>query len=169
LLLIRDMGDVFEYDTTVTIGDADPMQSMYFAHFFRIQGVTRELWVRSAVERSEQLLAEGLMLITRRASCDYHLHFRLFDPVVCRMQIANLRRASSDLVFRFCHGVTGAVHAEGRQTVVFADKSGRLIRMPGEFREAALRYSENEARPTPLPDEDAAIAAAMPEASLLGK
>jgi acyl-CoA thioesterase FadM len=163
------MGDVFEYDTTVTIGDADPMQSMYFAHFFRIQGVTRELWVRSAVERSEQLLAEGLMLITRRASCDYHLHFRLFDPVVCRMQIANLRRASSDLVFRFCHGVTGAVHAEGRQTVVFADKSGRLIRMPGEFREAALRYSENEARPTPLPDEDAAIAAAMPEASLLGK
>lgn len=158
------MNDVFEYGTTVTIGDADPMQSMYFAHFFRIQGITRELWVRSAVARSEQLLAEGLLLITRRASCDFHLHFRLFDPVVCRMQIAHLRRASSDLVFRFCHGETGAVHAEGRQTVVFADKTGRPIRMPDEFRDAALRYRES---PVKLPADDAAILAAMPAASLL--
>ena len=166
MLLIREMSDVFEYGTTVTIGDADPMQSMYFAHFFRIQGVTRELWVRSAVARSEQLLADGLMLITRSASCDYHLHFRLFDPVVCRMQIANLRRASSDLVFRFCHGVTGALHAEGRQTVVFADNTGRLIRMPEEFRDAALRYSENPVR---LPAQDDAIAVAAPAASMLAK
>lgn len=162
--LIRVMNQVFEYGTTVTIGDADPMQSMYFANFFRIQGTTRELWVRQAVERSEQLLAAGLMLITRHASCDYHVHFRLFDPVVCRMQIANLRRASSDLVFRFHHGVTGALHAEGRQTVVFADKTGRLSRMPPEFRNAALRYNEGSAA---LPEEHAAIAAAMPRATLL--
>ena len=37
------------------------------------------------------------------------------------MQISNLRRASSDLVFRFHNGTTGVLHAQGRQTVAFAD------------------------------------------------
>jgi acyl-CoA thioesterase FadM len=136
------MNQTFDYTTTVTIGDVDSMESMYFAHFFRLQGITRELWVRQAVANSDRLLRDGLLLITRSATCNYHLHFRLFDPVVCRMQIRNVRNASSDLVFRFVHGTTGALHAEGSQTIAFADRSGRLCRIPPQFREAGLRYHE---------------------------
>ncbi len=73
---------------------------------------------------------QGLLLITPGIPATFIFIFAFAIRWWCRMQIANFRRASSDLVFRFCHGETGAVHAEGRQTVVFADKIGPPIRMP---------------------------------------
>lgn len=139
------MGLSFHYTTTATIGDTDVMQAVYFAHFFKIQGTVRELWVRHVVRNSERHLREGLLLLTRHASCDYHRHFRLFDPINCRMQIRNLRKASAELVFRFYHETTGVLHAQGLQVVAFADSGGRLCRMPDEFREAAQLYAEDPA------------------------
>ncbi len=138
------MSLVFEHRTVVTLGDTDHTQAVYFTRFFEWQGATRELWVLQAVAQSEQHLREGLVLITRSASCDYHQKLKLFDPVICRMQIRNLRQASSDLVFRFFHAVTGELHAEGLQRVAFADPTGRLRRMPDDFRNAALAYAEPE-------------------------
>jgi acyl-CoA thioesterase FadM len=141
------MSLVFEHHTTVTLGDTDHTQAVYFTRFFEWQGVVRELWVLQAVAHSERHLREGLVLITRSASCDYHRKLTLFDPVVCRMQIRNLRQASSDLVFRFHHAVTGELHAEGLQRVAFAGADGRLRRMPDDFRRAALAYAEPEREP----------------------
>jgi len=137
----------FEHHTTITLGDTDHTQAVYFTHLFSLQGIVRELWVLHAVSNSERHLREGLVLVTRRASCEYHRKLRLFDPVVCRMQIRNLRQASADLVFRFHHGATGELHAEGLQRVAFADTDGRLRRMPEDFRQAALAYAEPERKP----------------------
>ncbi len=138
------MSLTFEHHLTVTLGDTDHTQAVYFTRFFEWQGVVRELWVLRAVAHSERHLLEGLVLLTRSASCDYHRKLKLFDPVVCRMQIRNLRQASSDLVFRFHHAITGELHAEGLQRVAFAGGDGRLRRMPEDFRSAALVYSEPE-------------------------
>jgi acyl-CoA thioesterase FadM len=145
----------FDYATTITIGDTDLMQAVYFAHFFKLQGVVRELWVLNAVDNSRQLLRDGVVLITRSAASDYHRNLHLFDPVVCRMQIRSLKAASAELVFRFHHGLTGELHAEGLQRVAFMDRSGRVRRMPEEFRTAALRYLE-----VPEPTTEQAIAEA---------
>jgi len=136
------MSASFEHHTTITLGDTDHTQSVYFTRFFELQGVVRELWVLRAVPNAEQHLRGGLVLITRSASCDYHRKLQLFDPVICRMQIRNLRRASSDLVFRFVHGTTGRLHAEGMQRVAFCTPDGRPRRMPDDFYQAALLYSE---------------------------
>lgn len=138
------MSLIFEHQTTVTLGDTDHTRAVYFTRFFEWQGVVRELWVMQAVAHSARHLHEGLVLITRSASCDYHRKLKLFDPVVCRMQIRNLRLASSDLVFRFHHAATGELHAEGLQRVAFAGPDGRLRRMPEDFRHAALAYAEPE-------------------------
>jgi acyl-CoA thioesterase FadM len=132
----------FDYETTITIGDTDLMQAVYFAHFFKLQGIVRELWVLNAVENSRRHLSEGLVLITRSASCEYYRNLHLFDRVLCKMHIRNLRQASSELVFRFHHAVTGELHAEGLQRVAFMDRQGRLRRMPEDFRVCALKYSE---------------------------
>jgi acyl-CoA thioesterase FadM len=148
----RPMSLTFEHHTTITLGDTDHTQAVYFAHFFQLQGVVRELWVLRAVANSERHLREGLVLITRSASCDYHRKLKLFDPVVCRMWIRNLRQASADLVFHFYHADTGALHVEGWQRVAFADAEGRLRRMPDDFRRAALAYL------APEPDAPAALA-----------
>jgi acyl-CoA thioesterase FadM len=136
------MYESFDYETTITIGDTDLMQAVYFAHFFKLQGVVRELWVLNAVANSKRHLAEGLVLITKSASCEYFRNLHLFDRVVCKMQIRNLRQASSELVFRFYHGTTGELHAEGVQKVAFMDRDGRVRRMPDDFRISALRYQE---------------------------
>ncbi len=157
------MNQSFDYATTITIGDTDLMQAVYFAHFFKLQGIVRELWVLNAVENSRQLLRDGLVLITRSASCDYHRNLHLFDPVVCRMQIRNLKRASAELVFRFQHGLTGELHAEGRQRVAFMDRAGRVCRMPDEFRASALRYLEASADATDQAIAEACLAGASLE------
>lgn len=144
------MSQTFEHHTTITLGETDHSQGVYFTHFFKLQGIVRELWVLHAVAHSERHLRDGLGLVTRSAACDYHRRLKLFDPVVCRMHIRNLRLASSDLVFRFYHGTTGELHAEGWQRVAFARSDGRLCRMPEDFRRAALAYSEPEAAPAAL-------------------
>lgn len=140
------MSQTFEHHTTITLGDTDHTQAVYFVRFFELQGIVRELWVLRAVANSERHLQEGLVLVTRSASCEYHRKLKLFDPVVCRMQIRNLRQASSDLVFRFFHGVTGELHAEGVQRVAFCGADGRLRRMPEDFHHAALRFAERRPR-----------------------
>ena len=141
------MSLTFEHHVTITLGDTDHTQAVYFTHFFKLQGIVRELWVLNAVANSERHLRDGLLLLTRSASCEYHRQLKLFDPVVCRMQIRKLRQASSDLVFRFHHGVTGELHAEGLQRVAFVGSAGRLRRMPDDFRRAALAYSEPDREP----------------------
>jgi acyl-CoA thioesterase FadM len=138
------MSESFDYETTITIGDTDLMKAVYFAHFFKLQGIVRELWVLNEVPNSRRHLADGLVLITKSASCEYYRNLHLFDRVVCKMQIRNLRAASSELVFRFHHAVTGELHAEGLQKVAFMRSDGRLCRMPDDFRTTALRYSEAE-------------------------
>jgi acyl-CoA thioesterase FadM len=118
------------------------MKAVYFAHFFKLQGIVRELWVLNAVPDSRRHLADGLVLITKSASCEYFRNLHLFDRVVCKMQIRHLRAASSELVLRFYHAVTGELHAEGLQKVAFMRFDGRLCRMPEDFRIAAERYAE---------------------------
>ncbi len=44
------MGKTYEYRTTVTIGDTNLLQNMYFTNVFKLQGIFRELWVRDCVE-----------------------------------------------------------------------------------------------------------------------
>lgn len=142
----------FEHHTTITLGDTDHTQAVYFTHFFKLQGIVRELWVLQAVSHAERHLREGLVLLTRSASCDYHRRLKLFDPLLCRMQIRNLGQASAELVFRFYHATTGELHAEGVQRVAFAGADGRICRMPEDFRRAALAYLAPET-------EEAAVAA----------
>ena len=44
------MGKIYEYRTTVTIGDTNLLQHMYFVQFFTLQGITRDLWVKECVQ-----------------------------------------------------------------------------------------------------------------------
>ena len=65
----------FEYRTTVTIGDTNLFQNMYFANYFKVQGRVRELWVHECVPNAVKHLSEGLILITKSAHCDYKKDF----------------------------------------------------------------------------------------------
>ena len=61
------MAKVYEYRTTVTIGDTNLLQNMYFHNFFKLQGIARELWVKDCVKDGISDLHKGMVLITREA------------------------------------------------------------------------------------------------------
>jgi len=138
------MGKIYEYRTTVTIGDTNLLQHMYFVHFFTLQGITRDLWVKECVPGGLDAIRDGLVLITKNAMCEYKKDFFLYDRVLVQMQIRNIRGASVELVFRFLKEDTMELHAEGTNEIVFANSSHRVCRIPPNFRNAGLEYSADE-------------------------
>lgn len=138
------MGKIYEYRTTVTIGDTNLLQHMYFVHFFTLQGITRDLWVKEIVQDGLESIKNGLVLITKNAQCEYKKDFHLYDKVLVRMQIRNLRGASTELVFKFYNEATMELHAEGTNEIVFANSRHRICRIPENFRNAGMEYSEDE-------------------------
>jgi len=138
------MGKIYEYRTTVTIGDTNLLQHMYFVHFFTLQGITRDLWVKECVPGGLDAIRDGLVLITKNAMCEYKKDFFLYDRVLVQMQTRNIRGASVELVFRFLKEDTMELHAEGTNEIVFANSSHRICRIPPNFRNAGLEYSADE-------------------------
>jgi len=138
------MGKIYEYRTTVTIGDTNLLQHMYFVRFFTLQGVTRDLWVKECVPGGLESIRDGLVLITKNAQCEYKKDFFLYDKVLVRMQIRNMRGASVELAFQFYNEETMALHAEGSNEIVFANSSHRVCRIPENFRAAGKEYSADE-------------------------
>jgi acyl-CoA thioesterase FadM len=138
------MGKIYEYRMTVTIGDTNLLQHMYFAQFFTLQGITRDLWLKEAVQGGVDSIKNGLALITKNAQCEYKKDFYLYDKVLVRMQIRNMRGASVELVFQFYNEETMELHAEGTNEIVFANSSHRICRIPENFRNAGKEYSAEE-------------------------
>ena len=129
------------YKTTVTIGDTNIFQNMYFVNFFKIQGEVRELWVRDCVEGYRESLQGNLILVTYRASFQFLRDFFLFDNLVVKMQFTLIRRASTDILFHFYKDSCSNIYAEGRQTIVFLDRSQNFIKIPENFKKAIIKYS----------------------------
>ena len=138
------MGKIYEYRMTVTIGDTNLLQHMYFAQFFTLQGITRDLWLKDAVQGGVDSIKNGLALITKNAQCEYKKDFYLYDKVLVCMQIRNMRGASVELVFKFYNEDTMELHAEGTNEIVFANSSRRICRIPENFRNAGKEYSADE-------------------------
>ena len=133
----------FEYLSRVTIGDTNLLGNMYFTNHFKIQGVTRELWMQECVENAAKHLSDGLLLITKSAHCDYIKDFYLDDTVACQMTVGKIRKASFMLEFEFLNAKTLELHAKGYQEIVFADANHTICKMPNEFRLAASKYQRN--------------------------
>lgn len=131
------MGPTYDYRQTVTIGGTNAMRNVYFSEYFQIQGVVRELWIKECVPNGPRHLANGLILSTKSAHCEYRAPFYLFDSILCRMHIEDLQRVSAKLVFEFYNEHTMALHAFGWQLVVFKDANRKTCRAPDDFVQAA--------------------------------
>jgi acyl-CoA thioesterase FadM len=114
---------------------------MYFANHFKLAGIARELWVRDHVLGALDAMRHGLVLITREARCLYHKDFFLYDPIRLELWFENSRNASVDIHFAFYHDGTNELHAEGRQTIVFAGPDHKVCRMPDIFRSVITLFS----------------------------
>lgn len=134
------MNKVFEYKTTVTIGDTNVLQNMYFLNFFKLQGIVRELWVKNSVENGLVDLANGMILITKDARCNFKKDLFLYDDVTVKFYFTKIKKTNMRLNFQFFNSQTDELHAEGNQTVVFADKQHKIITIPDNWKDAINQY-----------------------------
>lgn len=140
------MEHVFEYRSTVTVGDTNVLGNMYFANYFKLQGAAREMWFHERIDPGFSCFADGLIVVTSSADCDYFKDFYLTNRILIQLQVESIGKASVELLFSFFSEDTLELHAVGRQKLVFADQSHRICRIPAPFKAEAEKYlvgSEN--------------------------
>jgi len=147
-MAINSEKNTYDYRHRVTLRETNAFGNVYFSVYFEVQGATRELWVRDCVLKNDSRLDGSLVLSTKSAHCDYKAPFYLFDTILCRMHIEELRRVSAKLVFEYYCEETMQLHARGWQVVVFKDSNRKTCRAPTEFMDAALsvlrKYDDGE-------------------------
>ena len=135
------MSKVFEYKTTVTIGDTHALQNMYFLNFFKLQGIVRELWVKKHVKNGLKDLANGMVLITKDSRCNFIKDFFLFEDIVVKMNFTKIGKTYVRANFEYYHSKTKELHARGSQTIVTADHQHKAIKLPDNWKAAVEQYS----------------------------
>ncbi len=134
------MNKIYEYKTTVTIGDTNALQNMYFLNFFKLQGIVRELWVKKHVKNGFQDMANGMMLITKDARCNFMKDFYLFDDIIVKLNFTKIVKTNTRLNFEYFNAKTKELHARGSQTIVFADHQHNVIKIPDNWEQAIKQY-----------------------------
>jgi acyl-CoA thioesterase FadM len=138
------VNEVYTHHSVVTIGDTNLLQNMYFANYFKLAGTARELWLRQHVPEVQAFLSQGLVLITKNASCEFFHDFYLFDSVRLELWFEALKRSSIEVHFAFFHNETGKLHALGVQTIVIADATHKPCSIPQGFVDASLAFIKQE-------------------------
>jgi len=138
------MGNFFDFEKVVTIGDTNAMQNLYFSEYFKIQGTVRELWVKDHVPNYQKYFKEGLLLSTKYAHCDYIKPFFLYDILICRMYIIKIGLVRAKIGFDFINKATNELSATGYQLIVFKDHNRKTCAMPDGFKEALLPFVREE-------------------------
>jgi acyl-CoA thioesterase FadM len=130
------MKKIFEYKTTVTIGDTNALQNMYYLNFFKLQGIVREIFVKKHVKNSLKDMQNGLILITKDARCNFHKDFYLFDDITVKLNYSKVGKTNTRLNFEYYNTKTKELHANGSQTIVFANHQHKVVKIPDNWREA---------------------------------
>jgi YbgC/YbaW family acyl-CoA thioester hydrolase len=130
---------IFAFHKIVYIGDTNIEGNVYFAKYFEWQGHTREEFWRkySPID----FLKEKILLITREAVVNYVSPAFLYDEVLIFIKTANIKNVSLDLHFLYVNKNNAKTLAFGKQKIVFADLSGKLVKIPDIIKIGAMMFS----------------------------
>lgn len=131
----------FTFLKRVYLSDTNAQGNVYFARFFEWQGEAREEFFRVAVPIHDAFFASGYRLITVEASLEYKGEAALYDEVEIEVKVHWLRRASSELGFRYINTKTGECLAVGKQVIACA-KEGKIVTAPQLVKDLLLPYVE---------------------------
>ncbi len=137
---MRETGmSCYEFHHVVTIGDTNLLGGVYYTRVLEWMGQARERWLIACVAGIDQLLRDGLILITREVSCRFDKELHLGDPVVVRLGIPELGHCELRCIMTVTHAISGERHAIGSQRIVCAGADHRFRRWPPTLAEAAAR------------------------------
>ena len=141
------MTRAFEYEHVVTFDETNVVGNVYFVNHLRWQGHCRELFLEERAPGVLADLADGLVLVTTRCSCEYFSELSAFDRVVVRMRLAELRQNLVTMRFdyaRRAHAGEEPVARGEQQVACFRRREGGLepVPVPDELRRALRPYEE---------------------------
>jgi acyl-CoA thioesterase FadM len=134
------VGKFYEYIKIVTIADTNLYKHMDFKNYFELQGIVRGLWIKDAVVNGSESILDSVFLITRSAHCDFIKDFYLFDEILIRMQMRNIKHVSAEIVFFYHNNNTMELHAKGYQKIVFTDKNRKICKIPENFKKSGIEF-----------------------------
>lgn len=130
----------FEQRFVVTFQDTNVAGNVYFATYFRWQGVCRELFLASLYPEAREHLRMGSGFATKCAHMDFAHEAFLFETIVVRMREHKLSRIQIEFHFEFIKEQGLTVAARGSQSVVWTTSDHSPGRMPQELYEVTARY-----------------------------
>lgn len=142
-------GKEFIHKHIVYLNETNAMGGVvYFANFVKWQGMVREDFFMNAFPTWEDVIklvmAGSVNMITVEEHSKFLRHAFFGDTVVIKVQTANLKKCSFDLVFKMYRiGEDGLIY-EGWQRLAFDDYKGNFISIPEPFRLTILEYQVPE-------------------------
>ena len=143
-------GKEFVYKHTVYLNETNAMGGVvYFANFIKWQGIVREEFFIKAFPSWQEIMklvmAGSANMITVEEHSKFKRHASFGDTIVIKLQTANLKKCSFDMVFRMYRSNTGdELIYEGWQRITFDDYKGNFIPIPEPFRQSILEYQVPE-------------------------
>lgn len=118
--------------------DSNAYGNVYFARYFEWQGVVREKWVSEKIVPS--IFDLDQILITKEAYINYKNETLPFQKIEATLNTSDFKPASFKLNIRFYDAKSKILLAEGFQTIVFASKTRKIVRVPQEILEKMKEY-----------------------------
>jgi enediyne core biosynthesis thioesterase len=135
----------FDYEHVVTFDETNVVGNVYFVNHLRWQGHCRELFLAANAPGVIAALADSLLLVTTRCSCEYFAELSALDHVVVEMRLAELQGHRISMRFDYIrvNGDRRDLVARGEQEVVSLRREPHgavAVPVPDELREALEPY-----------------------------
>lgn len=137
----------FIHQLTVTISDTNMQQTVYWTRFAEWFGQTRELFFLELMNNPNSETISQFLAFSHLSmeSCDFHIEYkkqmRFGDRIEIRINTANFRAATVELLGSFVNLETKEEVAICRQTITFYDTNKKcLMKIPEPIRLPALDY-----------------------------
>jgi len=137
---------IFSYEHTITPEDTSAESDVYWNNFGSLFGRAREHFLKSflpEIPKIFQFLKEerGITIATQDFYSKFCKPIYHEDIVLVNIYICELNPASAVMAFSITNKITGELHGEGKQKVVFINlEKGKPTRLPLEIKEVAKQY-----------------------------
>lgn len=112
----------------------------YFSNYVKWQGMAREEYFMQSVPAWREIMSfveQGkLNMVTAEEHSHFIQHAFFGDEIVIRLQTANIKTFSFDMIFIMTNKKTGQLLYEGLQRLAFDDFKGKFIPIPGPMLES---------------------------------
>jgi len=140
----------YEVTHIVTLEETNVVGNVYFANYFRWQGVARESFLRDHAPGILREFEGGLSMVTTDSKCQFFEESFAFDEIRIKMRLIQLRPKRGRMSFNYfrVRGATETLIATGEQGFLCMrkDETGKSFPcpIPDELYNALRQYAAVE-------------------------